>query len=121
MYEIIGIVMGVIGLILFGLRRHYKKIIERIGEELKETRFSLKSALVKFGKSFEHFVPFSNKFPGDKEKTVFLGMPIDFISFDEENIKFIECKTGNSQLNKNQKRIKELIENKKVEFIEVRY
>ena len=97
-----------------------KKLTELISE-LKQTQFSLRSAYVKFGKSFEHFVPFIKNFPGDVEKTQFLGMPIDFISFDKDKIRFIEVKTGSSQLNPNQKRVKKLIDEKKVEFLEVRY
>ena len=87
---------------------------------LKTSQSSLKSAYVKFGKSFEHFVPFIKDFPADREKTVFLGMPIDFISFDEDSVKFIEVKTGQSQLSKKQKFIKKQIEDGKVEFKEVR-
>ena len=88
---------------------------------LRELNSSLKSAFVKFGKSFEHFVPFSKDFPGDKQKTVFLGMPVDFICFDENAVKFIEVKTGSSNLNPNQKRVKKLIEAKAVEWHELRY
>lgn len=96
------------------------KIVE-LEEELKKYKFGIKSAYVKFGKSFENFVPFIHNFPGDREKTQFLGMPIDFISFDEDTIKFIEIKTGNSQLSPKQKNIKNMIEDGKVEFREVRY
>lgn len=48
-------------------------------------------------------------------------MPIDFIVFDEDSIKFIECKTGQSPLSPKQKKIKQQIENGLVEFKEVRY
>lgn len=87
---------------------------------LKKTESSLRSAYVKFGKSFEHFIPFIKDFPADREKTVFLGRPIDFISFDEDSVKFIEVKTGQSQLSNKQKFIKKQIEDGKVEFKEVR-
>jgi len=93
----------------------------RLVGDMKILDFKLRSAYVKFGKSFEHFVPFIKNFPADKEKTVFLGMPIDFISFDDDKIRFIEVKTGQSSLSSKQKRIKRMIENKQVEFQEVRY
>ena len=52
----------------------------------------------------------------------FLGSPIDFIGFNgldvdgEINIKFIEIKTGKSRLTKDEKRIKEAVEAKRVEW-----
>jgi len=48
-------------------------------------------------------------------------MPIDGISFDDDSIKFIEIKTGTSQLNKKQRKIRDLIKNKKVEWHELRF
>jgi predicted Holliday junction resolvase-like endonuclease len=103
------------------LNRYSKKEISRLEEELGKYKFGIKSAYVKFGKSFENFVPFIHNFPSNKENAHFLGMPIDFISFDEDTIKFIEVKTGNSQLSPKQKYIQKQIENKQVEFKEVRY
>lgn len=108
-----------IGMVLVWI--FFRKKQSELLQELKEARSATRSAYVKFGKSFEHFVPFIKNFPGDLEKTQFLGMPIDFISFDEDKIRFIEVKTGQSQLNANQKRVKKLIDEKKVEFLEVRY
>lgn len=123
LYETIGISAGVLlaTFIALKIKTHYKKILESIREELKETKNKLRSAFIKFGKSFENFIPFIENFPGDQDKTVFFGMPIDFISFDEDCVRFIECKTGQSQLNQNQRRIKNLIDNGKVKFIELRY
>ena len=94
---------------------------KQLKQENKELRSKIKSKEVRFGKSFEHFVPFIKDFPGDKEKTVFLGMPIDFICFDDDAIKFIEVKTGQSALSPKQNKIKKMIENNQVKFIEVRY
>ncbi len=109
------------GIIVFLVWKVFRRKINVILLELKEAKFKLKSGCVRFGKSFEHFVPFTSDFPADKEKTVFLGMPIDFISFDKDSIKFIEVKTGQSQLSLKQKRIKKQIENGNVKFEEVRY
>lgn len=97
------------------------KKLKELQQENKELKSQIKSKEVKFGKSFEHFVPFIKNFPGDKEKTVFLGMPIDFICFDDDAVKFIEVKTGASQLSPKQKRIKNMIENNQVKFFEVTY
>ena len=91
-------------------------------EEVKRYKFGIRSAYVKFGKTFEQFAPFTNKFKeGEKEKFMFLGCPIDGIIFGDEKITFIEIKTGNSMLSPKQSKIKNLIENKRVEFREVRF
>lgn len=108
--------VGMLGLGVYKL--YSKNKILRL--EIKTYLSKIKSQQVMFGKSFEHFVPFIKDFPGDREKTVFLGMPIDLIAFDEDSIKFIEVKTGQSQLSNKQKFIKKQIEDGKVEFLEVR-
>lgn len=90
--------------------------------QLKKTTFDLRSAYVKFGKTFEHFVPFTKDFTQEeKNGFIFLGMPIDGVIFGEDSIKFIEIKTGEAQLSSKQKKIKAMIENGQVEFLEVRY
>lgn len=81
-----------------------------------------RSTSVSKGKIIEHFAPFmlSNIFNPDE--MVFIGSPIDLISFtdidtkDNISIDFLEIKTGNSSLNKKQKLIKEAIFNKRVYF-----
>lgn len=119
----IEIITGIIGMGIgsFLIWKYLKKQMTLLEEKVKKAQSETRSAYVKFGKSFEHFVPFTKNYPGNKEKSVFLGMPIDFISFDEDTIKFIEVKTGSSSLNQNQSRIKKQIENNQIEFKEVRY
>jgi len=101
----------------FSLR---KKVVylQKTHEDLK---FDYKSMYVKHGKHFESFVPFMDDYPGEKENTVFLGNPIDFISFDDDSVKFIEVKTGKSGLSEKQKKIRKLIEGKKVRWFELRF
>ena len=56
----------------------------------------------------------------------FIGSPIDFVGFKgldgdgEIEIKFIEVKSGKSKLNKNQRRIRDAVIAKRIEWIEVR-
>jgi len=95
--------------------------INDIQNQLSEANSKLKSAFVKFGKTFEHFAPFTKIFPGDKGKFIFLGQPIDGIIFDEKNIKFIEIKTGCANLSPKQRKIKSQVETGKIKFIELRY
>lgn len=79
-----------------------------------------RSSSVSKGKIIEHFAPFM--LPGifSPDEMVFIGSPIDLISFtnidtkDDISIEFLEIKSGNSSLNKKQKLIKEAIFNKRV-------
>lgn len=102
-------------------------VTKRELEELKkihgELKFDYRSAVVKHGKNWENFVPFMPEFErvANKDNFVFLGMPIDGISFDEDAIKFIEIKTGKSNLSIKQKAIKRLVEDKKIRWHELRY
>ncbi|MBI4154488.1 hypothetical protein HY498_00165 [Candidatus Woesearchaeota archaeon] len=96
-------------------------LYKKTKEKLNNLEFNYKSMYVKHGKNWENFVPFMSNYPGDKENSVFIGNPIDFISFDDDFIKFIEVKTGKSQLSEKQRKIKELVENKKVKWYEIRF
>lgn len=82
----------------------------------KELFSKKRSAEVRLGLIAEQLVPFSKDFfkKYDPSKLMFLGKPIDFISFEEDKITFIEVKTGISRLSKKQKNIKTLVEDKKV-------
>lgn len=120
-YKMITIITTIIGIIIGGLiiYKYNSKQINLLNEEIKRYKYGVKSAYVKFGKTFEHFAPFTKQF--NKENAKFLGEPIDYICFDEDKIRFIEVKTGNSQLSHKQNKIKKMIENKQIEFKEVRY
>ncbi len=113
------ITVGGSGITIFIVWRFFKRKIENLKSELKQSKSKLISAYVKFGKSFEHFVPFIKNFPGTKENTIFLGMPIDFISFEEDRIIFTEIKTGSSPLSKKQQKIKKMVEEGKISFKEL--
>lgn len=114
---ITGLIIGYI--IAYKINSSKLKLLE---EELKKYKFGIKSAYVKFGKTFEQFAPFTNRFTDeDKSNFKFLGQPIDGIIFNPEGIKFIDIKTGSSQLSNKQEHIKKLIQEGKVSFEEVRF
>ena len=56
----------------------------------------------------------------------FLGSPIDFVGFkgldgdDDIEIKFIEVKSGKSRLTKNQRRIRDAVIAKRIQWVEVK-
>jgi predicted Holliday junction resolvase-like endonuclease len=81
-----------------------------------------RSTSVSKGKIVEHFAPFMLPNILNPDDIVFIGSPIDLISFtdidnkDDISIDFLEIKTGNSSLSKKQKLIKEAIFSKRVYF-----
>jgi len=98
------------------------KTINSLKQELENKDKYILNAYKKFGRMFEQFVPFTKRFSKeDKENFKFLGQPIDGIIFGKDKIIFVEIKTGKSELTENQKRVRDLIQQKKVNFWEVRF
>jgi predicted Holliday junction resolvase-like endonuclease len=101
-----------------------QKLIEKISirkEYLIEDAIR-RSTSVSKGKIIEHFAPFMLPNILNPDEMVFIGSPIDLISFtdidtkDNISIDFLEIKTGNSSLSKKQKLIKEAVFSKRVYF-----
>lgn len=84
-----------------------------------------RSGAVQWGKTIEHFVPFTSAFPIPPEDVVFLGMPIDYVGFSNTGSKtkcevhFIEIKSGNAFLMGKQKNIKKAIQEGRVYWHEL--
>lgn len=89
--------------------------------EVERKEEVIRNSYKKFGRVLQHYAPFTKDFPVPKDKFIFIGTPIDGIAFCEDKIVFLEIKTRNSFLSKNQQRVKKLIEEGKVEFREVRF
>lgn len=113
MFEFVSILLFIFILMLLFLYRKLQGQICRLKSEKK-------SLLARFGKTAEQFLPFLKDYPFDPENFRFLGSPIDGVQFGDEKIIFIEFKTGDSRLSTEQKRIKELVNRRKVEFMEIR-
>ena len=89
-------------------------------DALLSQRAKNKSIEVRMGFMVEKMAPFLDIFPTDPNNAHFLGAPIDYISFGDDEIVFIEVKTGASRLSKKQRNIKALVEEGKVRFELVR-
>jgi predicted Holliday junction resolvase-like endonuclease len=74
------------------------------------------SSEVRVGRIGENMAPFLNDWPYDPNDFRFLGNPIDGVQFTDEEIIFVEIKTGRSRLSRTQKRLRDLIKEKKVSF-----
>lgn len=82
-------------------------------------------AIIK-GDISEIIAPWSIESVNSVKELNFLGNPIDFVGFKgldgdgDIDIKFIEVKSGKSRLNKNQRRIRDAVAAKRIEWVEVR-
>ena len=106
-------------LILFLWRRDkllYISQLEKADIQSQKIVSQKKSSEVRTGQIAEHFSPLLKDFKYDRKQARFLASPIDFIIFEEDEIIFMEVKTGKSQLNKNQRRIRDQVNEKKVRW-----
>lgn len=119
-YTIVIALLIVMMLTIFVLRRH-----STLAQEVEKVLSQKKSSEVRTGKITEVLAPLLDTFPVDVQKhgtsTVFLGQPVDYIHFDpDEGVTFIEIKSGNSELSKQQQKIKECIKDGAVYWEELR-
>jgi len=98
---------------------------EREEERIREDAIK-RSSRILAGKALEKLVPFLKNFPYDAHDVRWVGDPIDLIIFDGysqndlKQIVFCEVKSGESRLTEAQKKIKDVIERKKVKWEEVK-
>lgn len=103
------------------------KFSQKIDEAISYFRTDAirRSGSVTRGKVLEHFAPFLLGDSFSADEIVFMGSPIDLISFtnidgDKElSIDFIEVKTGSSSLNIKQKIIKDAINSGRIYYKKV--
>ena len=76
-----------------------------------------KSSEVRLGKVAENMAPFFADWPYDPNRFRFLGNPIDGISFNENEVVFIEIKSGGARLSKGQKHVRDLVRAGKIKFV----
>ena len=81
---------------------------------------NFRSNAVKQGLTLEQWIPISENYPWNHRNFRFLGDPIDGIQFEDNKILLVEFKSGNSRMSNKQKAIQQLVENGKVEFIEIK-
>ena len=102
---------------------------EELSKEIAKA-LSSQRAVIK-GKISEQLFPILQREIGSLSDFRFLGNPIDYIVFEglsearegvdrDVNIKFIELKTGSSSLNKAERKVKEAIDSKRVEWKEIK-
>lgn len=94
--------------------------LNELSEEKRKIVSQKKSSEVRLGNIAETLAPFLDQFDFNPEHCIFLGRPIDYISFGSKEITFIEIKSGKSQLNSKQRSIRDQVHNKQVAWKEIR-
>lgn len=114
------LILAVVSVALFLALLFLARKLLSLREYIERLKFEKGSQSVRYGKMTEQFIPFAEKFPFSPEKFRFLGNPIDGIAFCDDQIVFCEFKTGQSSLNERQRRIKRLVREKAVDWLEFR-
>ncbi len=105
----------------------YEVAIGKLQDDLREQQelkakvtSQKKSSEVRLGHIAETLAPFLDQFEFEPEECSFLGQPIDYVSFGQDEITFIEVKSGNSQLSSKQRKIRDQVKNGKIKWKEIR-
>ena len=105
---------------LISKQQELEKKLEEETLARKKVLSQKKSGEVRLGHIAETLAPFLDQFDFEPERCSFMGQPIDYISFGDDEITFIEVKSGNSQLSQKQRHIRDLVKAKLVSWKEVR-
>ena len=111
--------------ILMTLKKEQEEAIKVAEFEARKDSKDRQRSILK-GQISETIAPWSMGTVNSVKELNFIGNPIDFIGFKgldgegEIEIKFIEVKDGKSQLNKNQRRVRDAVKEKRIEWVEVR-
>ena len=114
--ELILLALTVICLAFLLLYRAYQEL----RKDYKDLLSKKQSMSVKYGKMSEQFIPLLAIYPHDQQNFRFIGSPIDGVQFNDDAVVFVEFKTSDSKLSPMQKHIRELVNEKKVFFEEIR-
>ena len=111
-------ILGLLAGFIAGIVLVYRKIASPLKKEKKRIEERKRSLSSLYGKITEQFAPFMERYPYNPKNFRFIGSPIDGIQFEDDKIIFVEFKSSNSKLTEGQKKMKEIVENKKVEWFE---
>ncbi len=115
-----GVLMVILlALVIWNYYRSKKECEKKVKEYKKkhDRMLSLKkSSEIRVGKIGENMAPFMKAWPYDPNNFRFLGNPVDGIQFTNNEIIFIEIKTGKSKLTKSQRRTRDIIRKGKISF-----
>ena len=70
----------------------------------------------RYGKITEQFLPLLDMYPWNPDNFRFLGSPIDGVQFEGDQVILVEFKAANGKLSKNQRRIRDMVNEGRVSF-----
>jgi len=94
--------------------------IAKLKERVRELESSKQSLSTVYGRITEQWAPFMAGYPYDPRQFRFLGSPVDGVQFEEDKIVFVEFKANSSKLTPRETRIRDLIAQGRVEWLEFR-
>lgn len=94
--------------------------ISKLKERVRALESSKQSLSTVYGRITEQWAPFMAGYPYDPRQFRFLGSPVDGVQFEEDKIVFVEFKANGSKLTPRESRIRELIAQGRVEWLEFR-
>ena len=100
--------------------RIYADRVSKLKEKLRELDSSKRSLSTVYGNITEQWAPFMSGYPYDPRNFRFLGSPIDGVQFEDDKVVFVEFKANGSRLTPRETRIRQLIEQGRVEWLEFR-
>ncbi len=109
---IFGIIAGFLG----GIAIVYRQAVQPWKDKAEAAEARKRSLSSTYGKITEQFAPFMESYPFNWKKFRFIGSPIDGIQFEDDAIYFVEFKSAGSRLSEEQKKIKKMVEDKRVEW-----
>lgn len=119
----ISITLLIVTLVSLWRNRRYNKATEMLEQKLtflesraKKELSDRKSSEIRLGKIGENMAPFFRDWPYDPNQFRFLGNPVDGIQFGNDEVVFVEIKTGKARLTASQKTVKQLVQEGKVKF-----
>jgi len=121
---VIGIIIGRM-LMALQAKSYLAKWKAEVEKDIRGDAVS-RSRVTLGGKLAEQLAPYFPDFPYDPTEARFIGSPVDFIVFEgiaqnePKEVVFVEVKSGKSEMSGRQKKLKEVIEKKKVRWEEYR-
>jgi len=116
MFELILLVLLILVSLLAFI--FYNRLLA-LESKMSQLASEKQSQSTRYGLLAEQWLPLSKDFPFDPANFRFIGSPIDGIAFEDDCIYFCEFKFANSKLSEKERKIKQLVEEKKVEWKEL--
>jgi len=120
---VLGLMVGVAGHLLNKKQKKLTITLEALteaNEAYKKLLSQKKSSEILVGLVTEQLAPLMKEFEYNTRDARFIGNPIDYVVFAENEIAIVEVKSQNSQLTAKQRKIRDLVKSGKVVWKEIR-